>query len=65
MLVRSRPYFLWRSAATAGDRLGWYDKVFAAFCLGIMLPITFGLGMTTAVKGLIDGWKDNGGVFRC
>ena len=58
-------WFLWRSAAKAGDRLLVTDKCFLAFSLLVLFPLTLGLGLTTAIQGLIAALADVGGVFQC
>ena len=58
-------WFLWRSAAKAGDRLLVADKCFLAFSLLVLFPLTLGLGLTTAIQGLIAALEDVGGVFQC
>ena len=58
-------WFLWRSAAKAGDKLLAADKCFLAFSLLVLFPLTLGLGLTTAIQGLIAALADVGGVFQC
>ena len=41
------------------------DKLFIAVCLLVFLPITFGLGLTTAFQGIISAWDEHGGIFQC
>lgn len=58
-------WFLWRSAVAVGDVVALQDKLFIAVCLLIFLPITFGLGLTTAFQGIISAWDEHGGIFQC
>ena len=58
-------WFLWRSAAKAGDKLLVADKCFLAFSLLVLFPLTLGLGLTTAIQGLIAALENVGGVFQC
>jgi hypothetical protein len=59
------PWFYLTAMKQHGRTVPFRELVLCRLCLFVALPLCFGVGLTSAVKTLVDSWQTYGHPFDC